>query len=538
MALVKGKIIIDTTDGVGNPSQADLENGETIRYNSETGKMEGTGDISDSEKLDLGNKDIYCHSVVPEATSIDMGAITMSDDGGYLRLESKVSGDTYIPVDYKIDRLLGTSTPTYDPRSVLSVKEVIQSDASQSMIGVTSYSITPTLSQDVSKVYLNFINPLTGFRAKIVSEETGKVVKYIPSRYEFNNEEGLDFGSGEQSFSIESSIAEIEGIQLTVYLYANESVDLMGDGTNPWRAIDNNVISREEVALSKDLLAIESRLETLELDLSSNIDFKGDYNATTNIPNLTISPTGVLTGDMYVVATGGSFFTKTIYIGDALISKVDDPTVESDWTILDNSKDKETIKALYESNDDTNCFTDSEKLKLSTVGEGANENVQSDWDQSNISSDDYIKNKPTITTEIYGAGYFIDEVSTYCDSSSYWYKVEADFVALKEIGLEWDSTNKRWNYTGSGGDVSIIASFSGVHSVSYTKCVKWEFRVNGSQISSPSVEKDIEAGDLGALTLIAPMVSLVNGDYIEIYTKLESSRYSVKTSNFNLLIRS
>lgn len=43
-----------------------------------------------------------------------------------------------------------------------------------------------------------------------------------------------------------------------------------------------------------------------------------------------------------------------------------------------------------------NNFTTSEKTKLAGIQAGAEQNVQSDWDQTDTSADDYIKNKPTI----------------------------------------------------------------------------------------------------------------------------------------------
>ena len=49
--------------------------------------------------------------------------------------------------------------------------------------------------------------------------------------------------------------------------------------------------------------------------------------------------------------------------------------------------------------DNTNAglFTATEKTKLAGIAAGAEVNVQSDWNQSSSSADDFIKNKPTIT---------------------------------------------------------------------------------------------------------------------------------------------
>lgn len=46
----------------------------------------------------------------------------------------------------------------------------------------------------------------------------------------------------------------------------------------------------------------------------------------------------------------------------------------------------------------TNDYTDAEKTKLTGIAEGAEVNVQSDWEQTTTTADDYIKNKPTLGT--------------------------------------------------------------------------------------------------------------------------------------------
>lgn len=56
---------------------------------------------------------------------------------------------------------------------------------------------------------------------------------------------------------------------------------------------------------------------------------------------------------------------------------------------LSGKVDKETGKGLS-----SNDYTDAEKTKLSGIAAGAEANVQSDWQQSDNTKDDYIKNKP------------------------------------------------------------------------------------------------------------------------------------------------
>ena len=60
------------------------------------------------------------------------------------------------------------------------------------------------------------------------------------------------------------------------------------------------------------------------------------------------------------------------------------------YVLNQNKVDKVTGKGLS-----TNDYTNEEKTKLAGIGAGAEPNVQSDWKQSDSSSDDFIKNKPT-----------------------------------------------------------------------------------------------------------------------------------------------
>lgn len=70
------------------------------------------------------------------------------------------------------------------------------------------------------------------------------------------------------------------------------------------------------------------------------------------------------------------------------------------WVVQQSATDLTAaqVKGMYESNPDTNAFTDAFMSKLNSIAAGAEVNVQSDWSQANTSADDFIKNKPTIPT--------------------------------------------------------------------------------------------------------------------------------------------
>jgi hypothetical protein len=64
------------------------------------------------------------------------------------------------------------------------------------------------------------------------------------------------------------------------------------------------------------------------------LDYKGAYNASTNSPDLDVSPSGVLQGDSYAITVAGAFFTVNVEVGDFIIAEQDNPTLAAHWTII------------------------------------------------------------------------------------------------------------------------------------------------------------------------------------------------------------
>jgi hypothetical protein len=54
------------------------------------------------------------------------------------------------------------------------------------------------------------------------------------------------------------------------------------------------------------------------------------------------------------------------------------------------------VKTMYESNLNTNAFTDTEKSKLSQIEDKAQKNVQSNWNETDSGDDGFILNKPSL----------------------------------------------------------------------------------------------------------------------------------------------
>lgn len=264
---VKGNtgIVFLNIDMNENPNIPVLQDGEMLHYDTANG-YQGTGDINTATMVDFGAKDLKCKTVITESSSVEVGpGVTLSDRGGFLQNSSSVTDRDFISVDYQVDET-GTQKPLYESRAAEVVHDVVQADDSQTMVGVTSYQVVPTKSQDISRVYIKLVNPIDNFRVEVVSDVTGEVVKYIPTRNDFENGTGLTFAAGEQFFDLISPLAELVGFPLTVNVAADQSIDVLGDGTNPWRAVDSQDITPYQMLDERDVAPEMASSSVIRLD--------------------------------------------------------------------------------------------------------------------------------------------------------------------------------------------------------------------------------------------------------------------------------
>jgi len=101
--------------------------------------------------------------------------------------------------------------------------------------------------------------------------------------------------------------------------------------------------------------------------ITTGMDYKGAYNASTNTPDLDTSPIAANIGDVYAVTVAGTFFTVLVEAGDILIANQNTPTVEAHWDVVQANLTPASIKTQYESNADTNAFTDAEQTSIGHI---------------------------------------------------------------------------------------------------------------------------------------------------------------------------
>ena len=78
----------------------------------------------------------------------------------------------------------------------------------------------------------------------------------------------------------------------------------------------------------------------VDLAVAGLYDHKGSYNAASNTPDLDTAPSGIKKADAYTVSVAGTFYTAVLAPGDVLIADKDDPTLETDWTIINRNIDE------------------------------------------------------------------------------------------------------------------------------------------------------------------------------------------------------
>lgn len=153
------------------------------------------------------------------------------------------------------------------------------------------------------------------------------------------------------------------------------------------------------------LLDKVSQIES-ELQLQAQINQDTQEKIDTNDKNITSLQDKTSTLDTKVATLQDDISTCSTSI-DKKVDKVDgkdlstnDYDNEEKNNVANNTLSRHTHLNKTVLDDTTASFTTEEKTKLNNIENGANKNIQSDWSQTDTSADDYIKNKPTIPSNI------------------------------------------------------------------------------------------------------------------------------------------
>lgn len=184
-----------------------------------------------------------------------------------------------------------------------------------------------------------------------------------------------------------------------------EQAEMVADHVS--KSVNNTFIPIKTSELFNDNQFVSAKPQTLTDEEKSqareNIgagtsNFSGNYEDLTNKPNIP-SYDNVPTKDYIdekisnLVNSAPETLDTLGEIASAL--QENDSLITTLNTAITNKVDKVAGKGLS-----TNDFTDEEKAKLLSVEDGAEKNVQANWSEEDITSAEYIKNKPSIPTKL------------------------------------------------------------------------------------------------------------------------------------------
>ena len=204
-----------------------------------------------------------------------------------------------------------------------------------------------------------------------------------------------------------------ESNKYTEYVYVNNeweiigsytaNVDLSGyltktDAASTYQPKGNYALKTEipDVSTKADTSYVNTQIQTVNTEINKKankadlhaVATSGNYN---DLTNKLKAGSGVTITDDNTINTSVDLSGVTNSISE-LDSKIEAEISRA--TIAESNKvDKIVGKGLS-----TNDYTTNEKNKLAGIASGAEVNVQSDWNQIDINSDDYIKNKPVAAT--------------------------------------------------------------------------------------------------------------------------------------------
>ena len=198
--------------------------------------------------------------------------------------------------------------------------------------------------------------------------------------------------------------------------------------------------------------------------------FKGTVNSNSDLPT-----TGVKVGDTYMVNTAGTYAGQTCEVGDLIIATATTPT----WTVAQTNIDgaitnlsgtapisvsgsgsSRTIGISAASGSADGSMSAAHYTKLEGIAAGAEVNVQSDWNQTSTSADDYIKNKPILLTQ-QSATIAAGSTSTSISSSYTVLSYKAE-MSNTEVVVDFSSSNNTWSIASAqSAAVTINAVVSG-----------------------------------------------------------------------------
>lgn len=207
------------------------------------------------------NKEIttpYSFKTAPNTLKLGEN-IEIHENGGFVETKTKTENNPYLLVDYENDPIAGSKKPIYYERGAKVLKHELYSQDDTVMV---LNSVNLGLSQfehQTQAFYLNLVDPVQNMYLKVSSfkgdiafypSETGWSATTLEEKTKFP---GYNAASGTHKFGLEPFWSSLNGYQLTLTFKADGIIRVLGDGSKPYLSIDENPITRKNMALMEDV---------------------------------------------------------------------------------------------------------------------------------------------------------------------------------------------------------------------------------------------------------------------------------------------
>jgi len=210
------------------------------------------------------------YSIKVPANTLYLGNnIEIHENGGFIESHPLSENKKYILLQHENDSVYGSSKPVYYERGKLQQKIDIQPDSAVQMNNVITINYgNPLDNHQTQALYLNFANTANNFRLKLTIN--GKDVAYYPSESAWEGiEQGLNLISGIQRIPFKPYMTSFKQDSIIITLRCDNTINLMGNGSKPYMAIDKNMIIKKDMALMEDLNNIQENANTIKDKLQS-----------------------------------------------------------------------------------------------------------------------------------------------------------------------------------------------------------------------------------------------------------------------------
>lgn len=308
------------------------------------------------------------------------------------------------------------------------------------------------------------------------------------------------------------TVVYVGGGDITVDSYLSET------STN---AVQNKVVTKalkDKQDVISDLATIRSGAAKGATAIQEHQDISGKQDKLVSGQNIkTINGKSILGSGNIVIegGSGGSVDLTGYATEDYVDSKVD------------KKVDKVDGKGLS-----TNDYTNTDKQKLAGIANGAEVNVQSDWNVTDSSSDAFIKNKPTIpaaVTETTVSGWgFTKNTGTYSKPSGGIPKSDLASAVQTSLNKADTALQTHQDISGKQDKITDLETIRAGASKGATA-------VQSSDLAAVATSGSYN--DLKDKPVIKTERDVVNIDATTISVNLVSNKYYVRaSSNFNLQI--